>query len=53
MLGALDEIRTHGIAFDVAQYGQKVAVVFDGKTIEASRNVTKVPTITYESIISR
>jgi hypothetical protein len=35
VLGVLDEVRTHGIAFDVAQHGQQMAVVLDGKTFEA------------------
>jgi hypothetical protein len=53
LFGALDEASPHRVAFRITQDGEQVLVLFDGKGFEASRNVTKVPTLTYESILSR
>ena len=43
----------YGVALDVAAATQQILPALNGRALEPSRNVTKVPTITYESILSR
>jgi hypothetical protein len=53
LLGEFNETGTHGISLNVAQHREEVVVLLDGESFEASHNVTKLPTIVYESVISR
>src|SRR5271157_431216 len=55
MLGSLDQSRTQRFPLDVTQHHSEVVILLDGKGLDPSHNVTKLPriAITYESDVLR